>query len=200
MKKLIGDKKMDALNHGKTTRRIVDELMSGKSPEILKVAALYHDIERDYPNKVNTKNCRAEDYLVRKMLHSMNSVKTFIKHFANNYDENMVEDITFLISRHEIGGDKDENGELIYKTDETGKYNLNELAEILLWADKLTFFEIEIEEYSKRGPEKLRNKIIFSLENLPEKIRKKIFNKNYGPEINKIIHDIKITKYTISQK
>jgi hypothetical protein len=38
------------------------------------------------------------------------------------------------------------------------------------------------------------------LENLPEKIRKKIFNKNYEPEINKIIHDIKITKYTISQK
>jgi len=191
---------MDALNHGKTTRRIVDELMEGKSPEILKVAALYHDIERDYPNKVNTKNCRPKDYLVRKILHSMNSVKTFIKNFANEYDESMVEDIIFLISRHEIGGDRDENGDLIFKKDGTGKYNLNELAEILLWADKLTFFEIEIEEYAKRGDKKIKNKIIFSLENLPEKIRKIIFNKNYRQDINKIINDIKLTKYSDHKK
>lgn len=185
---------MDALSHGKVTRRIVDGLMGGNSPKILRVAALYHDIERDYPKRVNTSNCRSEDYLARKMLHSMNSVKTFIIYFAKEYPESIIEDITFLISRHEIGGDRNENGDLIYEPDSTGKYNLNKLADILSWADKLTFFEIEIEQYSKRGNEKLKNKILFSLENLPEKIIKMIFNKKYGDDITKIMNEIRLIK------
>ncbi len=171
---------MNALKHGEITEKIVDELMSGKAPEIIKIAARYHDIERDFPDKVNTKNCRPEDYLARKLLHSANSVKIFIKHFSKNYDDDLVEDVLFLIARHEIGGDRDAQGGLLYVKDYSEKYNLNELADVLFYADKLTFFEAEIEEYSKRGEEKLKNKILFSINNLPEDILNIIKNKKYS--------------------
>lgn len=181
---------MNALQHGKITEKIVNDLMNGNAPKILKIAAIYHDIERDFPNKVDTKNCKPEDYLARKLLHSTNSVKIFIKHFSKEYDDDLVEDIIFLIARHEIGGDRDLQGNLLYVKDYSEKYNLNELAEKLFYADKLTFFEAEIEKYSKRGEEKLKHKILFSIKNLPEDILNIIKNKEYSTnKIKQIVID-----------
>jgi hypothetical protein len=153
-------------------------------PTALKIAALCHDVDRIYPKReVNTKNCSKSDYVVRKMLHSANSALLFCEN-NSELPKSLLDDISYLIFRHEIGGDKDKNGVIFNKKDEfTNSYNLNLAANYLFYADKICFFYTSIYEYKKRGKERLKYKIEFSLKGLPDWIKNKIFNISFNDKL-----------------
>lgn len=158
-------------------------------PVALKIAALCHDIDRIYPQReVNTKNCQKKDYEIRKIIHSGNSAIIF---FEENSDlpKPLLHDACYLILRHEVGGDRDAESIIFDKLDEfTASYNLNVAADYLYYADKISFFYSGIHEYKKRGKEKLKNKILFSLKGLPDKIIEKIRSVHFEDEsINEYI-------------
>lgn len=166
-------------NHFLEIVRLVTELWAESEkqdmPVALKIAALCHDLDRIYPQReVNTKNCQKRDYETRKMIHSGNSAILF---FEENPDlpKPLLHDVCYLILRHEVGGDRNAEGTMFDKPDEfTANYNLNVVADYLYYADKMSFFYSGIHEYKKRGKEKLKSKILFSLKGLPEKIIEKI--------------------------
>ena len=91
--------------------------------------------------------------------------------------------------RHEEGGDKNSKNQLFKRFDKfTQTYNLNQAADYLWYADKLSFFYSNISEYKKRGYEILKKKINFSLQGLPPSIIKQILQIHYDdPEIKKIV-------------
>lgn len=153
-------------------------------PVALKIAALCHDIDRIYPQReVNTKNCQKKDYEIRKIIHSGNSAILF---FEENSDlpRPLLHDTCYLILRHEVGGDRDAESIIFDKLDEfTASYNLNVAADYLYYADKISFFYSGIHEYKKRGKEKLKNKILFSLKGLPDKIIEKIKSVHFEDEL-----------------
>lgn len=167
------------------TTQFWEELEQSNIPEALKIAALVHDSDRYYPKReVNTKNLPKEHYEYRKGIHAGNTALIF---FENNKDDlplTLIRDVCHLILRHERGGDKDKNHDLMNKTDEyTNTYNLNKAADILYYADKTSFFTSNIYEYKNRGKKRLKEKILYSTKDLPEKIKQKIFNKRYEDKI-----------------
>lgn len=152
-------------------------------PVALKIAALCHDIDRIYPQReVNTKNCQKKDYEIRKMIHSGNSAIIFLEK-NSDMPELLLHDVCYLILRHEVGGDRNSEGMIFDKLDEfTASYNLNVAADYLYYADKISFFYSGIHEYKKRGKEKLKSKILFSLKGLPDRIIEKIRSVHFEDE------------------
>lgn len=157
-------------------------------PIALKIAALCHDSDRIYPEReVNTKDCPVEYYDYRKGVHSGN---TALLVFENNLDlpRELMHDVCYMILRHEKGGDRKKNYELFKKMDSfTKSYNLNKAADYLWYADKMSFFSSNIEEYAKRGEEKLKKKIAYSMDRLPEFVMQRILHLKYPEEIKKAI-------------
>jgi hypothetical protein len=162
-------------NHFLEVVRIVLQLWESfekvELPIALKIAALCHDLDRIYPKyEVNTKDYPEKNYCYIKGIHSGTAVVLFI---LNNLElpKKLLFDVSYLILRHEGGGDKDSKSLLFEKKDHfTNSYNLNKAADYLWYADKLSFFYSNIYEYKKRGIDKLKNKIEFSINGLPRRI------------------------------
>lgn len=178
--------------------KLVEELWNKKEktklPIALQIAGLCHDLDRIYPSReVNTKNVSPEDYNSRKMIHSANSALIF---YETNIDipKELLRDVCFLIFRHEVGGDKDNKNKLLNKNDEfTNSFNLNSAANYLYYADKLSFFINNINEYAKRGKEKLKQKIKFSINGLPSWVIKEIRKIKFEDKnILEIINSLKV--------
>ena len=169
------------------TEKLWNENESKPFPQALKIAALVHDSDRFYPRRmVDTKDCPEDQYEYRKGIHSGNTAIIFQEMFKDILPIEIIRDICFLILRHEHGGDQKKDRSLTEKQDEhTNTYNLNKAANYLFYADKLSFFYSNIYEYSKRGEEKLKKKVIFSLEGLPISIKEKIKSISYDNELIK---------------
>ncbi|MCA9487159.1 hypothetical protein H6501_01200 [Candidatus Woesearchaeota archaeon] len=166
-------------------------------PEALLIGALVHDSDRYYPKReVNTKNCPKSHYGYRKGIHSGNTALIFFEENSKDLPIELTRDICFLILRHERGGDVDKEMNLFDKKDEfTNSYNLNKAANYLYYADKMSFFSSNIYEYKKRGLEKLKEKILFSIEDLPEEIREEIFSFDFkDKEISTIMKQVETQK------
>lgn len=178
------------MEHGVVTFNLLREIWNKEEdiPKALKLACLYHDIDREDSEPVNTKDCRFEDYPARKLLHSFNSALIFKKKHCRILTLSKAEkqDAIYLIVRHEIGGDRGKDGKLLIKKDSTNLFNLNELADFLYWADKMTFFDFEFFKYANRGEERLYYKIKFSMKDLPKFVLDIILSKDYG-EYNELV-------------
>lgn len=175
------------------TKKLWEEQENTQTPEAILIAALTHDSDRLYPRRqVDTKNLPKEHYGYRKGIHSGNTALIFLELNINDLPITLIRDVCHLILRHERGGDKDKNNNTITKIDEyTNSYNLNKAANILYYADKISFFTSNIYEYQKRGEEKLKQKILFSTKDLPNNIKQKIKDLDYKDlNVKKIIEEI----------
>ncbi|MFT4249988.1 MAG: NUDIX hydrolase [Candidatus Woesearchaeota archaeon] len=158
-------------------------------PAALLAAALFHDIDRSVPVSVQTKNCSDDEYAQRKLLHAARSAYVATK-LLRFLDESLLDDIFFLISRHETGGDTETRGDLLFDFDTyTKTYNLHEAANSLYWADKLAFFSQSIHEYAQRERSVVERKIRYSLQHLPRKVLNKILSFTYPEEISSFIKE-----------
>lgn len=126
-----------------------------KPPVALQIAELCHDLDRIYPKReINTKNVAKKDYDKIKKKHSITSALIFSE-VNHDLPKELLIDVNYLIIRHEVGGDKTKKLDSYTKS-----YDINKAANPLYYADKLSFFYSNIYEYSKRGKEKLKNKIV----------------------------------------
>ncbi len=128
--------------------------------EVLKIAALGHDIERAIEDrKVKRKDYRAYDEF--KKAHALNSAK-ILKEIMKGCSlrKELVEDIFFLVSHHEIGGDK--------------------RSDVLRDADTISFFHVNLPYYFDRsGVEETKRRILWGYNKLPENLRRIVVEFKY---------------------
>jgi len=126
----------------------------GYSLELLRTAGHFHDSDRSFPDSMIQGEARtrndAEAYKKYKKLHAVNSSKRaadFIKKAAvSGYysPEGFLEDLSYLIVRHEIGGQKENLINNILPSKVEPNLNLNSLTDIVTDADSLSYFDANI--------------------------------------------------------
>jgi hypothetical protein len=196
------------VTHSKDVLSNAEQIWSRKwgteAPEALRIAAIYHDIDRFYPEghpaaldtSIDRKDVSAHRML-RTVIHPANAAMIFSDEFRY-FPNDLKEDIAYLIHRHEKGGRKDENGRNIFRPDSfTESYNLNEAASVIAESDGISFFNIMYAPYAAgRSPARVKSAIELNLEKLSLKEREKIRDRDFGPvrckesvvNLNKIIH------------
>jgi hypothetical protein len=120
--------------HLRRTRDWLLELDPGAS-EALRLAALTHDIERHFPGGPEQDLGRApEDDVAYRRAHAERSAR-FVEEWlgAQGAKSALVEEVTRLVRRHEVGGDRD--------------------ADLLHAADSLSFLEVNIDLPAKWASE-----------------------------------------------
>lgn len=147
--------------------------------EALRLAGHLHDSERSFPGRMvrGEEKVRKDPAKYRefKKLHARQSMET-VKALALNCGctdpgfDSFIDDIRYLVLRHEIGGDRkaaEENKEstLLFKVSELyPEINLNMLADHLMDADSLAYFYANVLTYWEecgRDMESLENKVHF---------------------------------------
>lgn len=164
---------------------IWEKKYDAKCPTALVIAALYHDFDRVFPpdhstdliirterRMIDTKNRPDSTYTddeVKKIIHPQNCAAIFRDY---NFDMpiELQNDVSYLIERHEVGADQNQDGSFVQKQDDfTSSYNLNQAADVLYESDGLGFFTLIINSYIKgRSEERVKQKIRFSFEKLSQ--------------------------------
>ena len=156
--------------------------LADNPPIALLIAGFFHDIDRSTKEVVNTKT--NNNYEENKRLHAKNCAQittTFLK----DLPQPLLEDVYYLIEHHEQGPPTTQ--ELLDK--HTNSFDLNQAAHTLFCADKLAFFSQSIHTYTNRGEERLRKKIRFSLQHLPQQHHKTIQELTYPQEAQRIVEE-----------
>ena len=116
--------------HSKNTLKWLLKLRP-KADEGLKIAALGHDIER----AIEARKIKRTDYETFdefKHAHASNSAKIIAEIMKDcKIKQNLIDDVYFLVSHHEIGGDNRAN--------------------VLRDADTISFFDVNLQYYFKRN-------------------------------------------------
>jgi hypothetical protein len=177
------------VEHFKEVAKLVEELWSKRfssaCPDALIIAGLYHDIDRVFPiehsndssirttrRTIDTKSLSDAEYgtaELKKRVHPKNCAAIF-EDYNQKLNTRLKEDVSYLIERHEIGGNKDATGKSDILLDSlTKEYNLNAAADILCEADALVFFTLIIYSYAKdRSINRIQQKIRFSYNKLSD--------------------------------
>ena len=141
----------------------------------LKIAAISHDIERAFRDasyekiKSSEKGFRDEDHLKYHQEKGAKIIEEFlIKEGASTY---LIERVKHLVSKHEVGGDEDQN--------------------ILKDADTISFFENNINYFITKqvtvtSREKVKDKFDFMYERLSLEKAKEIVKPLYEQSLKKI--------------
>ena len=128
--------------------------------EALKIAALGHDIERAIKEqKIRRKNYMSYDEF--KKAHALNSAK-ILKEIMTmcNVRKELVDDVFFLVSHHEIGGDK--------------------RVDVLKDADSISFFHVNLPYYFVRnGVEETKKRCSWGYKKLPCNLQELAVKFNY---------------------
>jgi len=129
----------------------------------LQIAALGHDVERAIEER-KIKRENFSDYDEFKRAHASNSAQILKEIMIEcGADEELMNDVVDLVKKHEWGGD--------------------ERANLVMYADTLSFFEINLPFYFKRnGLEETRRRFFWGYRKLPEKFKKLLENFNYSDE------------------
>jgi len=129
----------------------------------LQIAALGHDVERAIEER-KIKRENFSDYDEFKRAHASNSAQILKEIMIEcGADEELMNDVVDLVKKHEWGGD--------------------ERANLVMYADTLSFFEINLPFYFKRnGLEETRRRFFWGYRKLPEKFKKLLKNFNYSDE------------------
>ncbi len=160
------------LDHALDVRDLTVELwqrkFETKTPLALEISGLFHDFDRFFPREmIDTTNITEEQYETAKLDHSKNSARIFRRESLELPSE-LKDDVSYMIERHEIGGDKIDGLYEEAADKFTKSYNLNVSSDQLEEADGLSFFRTILPSYRKWAPpEKVVKKIRFSFEKLP---------------------------------
>ncbi|MBI9101068.1 MAG: HD domain-containing protein [Spirochaetales bacterium] len=167
--------------------------LSGYSLELLRVAGHLHDSERSYPRQMamgegKTRN-NPEAYIEFKKIHTQNSVRTVSRLLDEItldgciFPDGFKNDLTYLILRHELGGEKKANQNIFKPSEVEPDLNLNDLNDILTYADSFAYMDANILtnwEESNRSVQALSGKVHYMFDRMtPEGqdiIRQKIIN------------------------
>jgi len=119
--------------HSKNTKKWVLEL-DPKANMALQIASLGHDIERSIEER-KIKRENFTDYDEFKKAHSQNSA-TILREILSEYDVNhdFIGKVVHLVLLHEFGGTPE--------------------ADILKYADSISFFDVNLQFYFQRNPER----------------------------------------------
>ena len=128
--------------------------------EILKIAALGHDIERAIQDR-KVKRKDYESYDEFKKAHALNSAKILEKIMKEcNVRKELVEDLFFLVNHHEIGGDRRAN--------------------VLRDADSISFFHVNLPYYLIRnGAKETKKRYLWGYKKLPKNVQEVVIKFNY---------------------
>jgi len=170
-----------ALDVSKLTGRLWSIKFRSIPPVALKIGGLWHDCDRFFlKEKVDTIKVPKEEYEATKMKHSKNCVRIF-KRENPKLPFELKEDTSYMIERHEIGGDRF-NDEYLETPDQfTNSYNLNVASDQLEESDGLSFFSVIIPSYAKwASKERVINKIRFSYNKLSPVGERMVREMKYG--------------------
>ena len=147
---------------------------TGYAPALLRMAGHLHDADRSFPETMvqGEKDVRhdTELYAQYKRLHAESSVRRAEEMRRQCRDEGIHmpiefgDDLDYLISRHESGGQKINGRNSGKPSDVDGRINLNDLADLLTDADSLSYFQANIFtnwQESGRDEQALVNKMQF---------------------------------------
>jgi len=126
----------------------------------LKIAALAHDIERAVENrKVKRKDYNNYDEF--KKVHALNSAEILKKIMEDcKLKKELVKDVFFLVSHHEKGGD--------------------ERIDVLMYADTISFFQVNIPYYFIRNSVKnTKKRYLWGYRKLPDNLKRVVTNFHY---------------------
>ena len=143
--------------------------------EALLIAALSHDIERAFRDKTydkvekSEKGYQSEDHLLHHQEKGAEIMAEFLK--EKGADEELIKHVSHLISKHEVGGDDDQN--------------------LLKDADSLSFLENNIdiflnEQIKKTGKEKVQDKFNWMFNRITGKKAKELAYPFYEKAIEKL--------------
>ncbi len=131
--------------------------------DALKISALGHDIERAIEHrKVKRKDYKNYDEF--KRAHALNSAK-ILEEIMNecNVRKELTEDVFYLVSHHEKGGDDRVN--------------------VLMYADSISFFQVNLPYYFVRnGLEETLRRCLWGFKKLPYHLRRIVAEFDYGDE------------------
>ena len=139
----------------------------GEENDVVKVAAAAHDWDRTFPERRVPYESSPEKYLEYKINHSLNTAVIFNENFGDVIENSQMRDICYLIRRHEIGGRKDADGNLLYMPDSSNSFNLDEAAEKIQMADSISGFIAFLDKgplIESRGEKYGRKKMSFYYE------------------------------------
>ena len=134
--------------------------LENDADDALKIAALGHDIERAIEAQ-KVKRSNYKDFDKFKQVHALNSAK-ILAEILTKYDINqkLVDDILYLVSHHEIGGDK--------------------RSDVLRDADTISFFHVNLPYYFARsGVEETKRRILWGYNKLPGNLRRIVVEFKY---------------------
>lgn len=129
----------------------------------LQIAALGHDVERAIEER-KVKRENFSDYNEFKKAHALNSARILKEIMVEcGADEDLINDVVELVKKHEWGGD--------------------ERANLLMVADTLSFFEVNLPLYFQRNSlEETKRRFLWGYRKLPERFKKLVKNFNYSDE------------------
>ncbi len=145
--------------HAKNTLEWLLKLKSN-ADDALKIAALGHDIERAIEHrKVKRQDYRNYDEF--KESHALNSAMILEEIMKEcNVMRELIDDICFLVSHHEVGG--------------------NKRADVLRDADSISFFHVNLPYYFVRnGIEETKKRCLWGYKKLPKNLQKVVVKFNY---------------------
>ena len=134
--------------------------LKSDADEALQIAALGHDIER----AIEERKVRRKDYIIYdefKKAHALNSAKILKEIMTEcNVRKELVDDVFFLVSRHEIGGDR--------------------RADVLRDADSISFFHVNLPYYFVRNDlEETKKRCLWGYKKLPNNLKKVVVKFRY---------------------
>jgi hypothetical protein len=147
---------------------------TGYSLSLLRTAAHFHDSDRTYPQTMTGGEQEVRHnpagYRAYKVKHAANSAmmarNLIIKANESGYNspEGFAIDLSYLIKRHELGGEKENGCYIDTPSAVEPELNLNELVEVVTDSDSLAYMDANILtnwEESKRNVQALTNKVHF---------------------------------------
>ena len=152
-------------------------------PLALKIAGYFHDCDRFFPEeKVDTTVVSLNLYEAAKLEHSKNCARIFSRENPK-LPRPLKIDTSYMIERHEIGGEK-VNGKHVELADRfTKSFDVNVSSDQLTEADGLGFFRGILPSYVKwASPEKVVKKIEFSFGKLSPEGQQMVREMNFADE------------------
>jgi len=128
--------------------------------EALKIAASGHDIER----AIEERKVIRKDYISYdefKKAHALNSARILKEMMVGcSVRKELIDDVFFLVSHHEIGGDR--------------------RADVLRDADTISFFHVNLPYYSVRNDaEETKGRCLWGYKKLPDNLKRIVANFRY---------------------
>ena len=140
------------------------------------IAAVAHDIERGFRNhaaydkvKISDKGFRSDEHLTHHQKESAGMIGEYLQQIGA--DKRIIERVIMLVSKHEIGGNEDQN--------------------LLKDADSISFFETNVDYFvsktvSEIGKEKVKDKFDWTFNRITSDKAKQFARQLYEGAIKKL--------------